>query len=479
MHITRRNLLKVASASALASSSVPAISTPKRTPDPDVLVIGAGLSGLYAALLLEREGARVTVLEGRPDRIGGRVYTLHEIPGKPEAGGEVFGPQYGRCLDVLRGLQVPQRAPQPRTQARDADLMMNIGGENIQLSDWPSHVRNPHPEALRALTPWRVFFDALPKRGVFKSLDDWTQPENAEWDISFAQYLRTQGFNDASIWLQQANSAYGNTLHEVSTAHLFHYFVWARLNATGAGRTQCAGGNDQLPQGMRAQLRGDVVMGARVTSVEDRGNSIVAKTDHGREFRARRAICTLPFSLVRHLAFEPRLTGVQWEAVETLPYYATFQIHYAFRRRFWEDDGLPPSIWTDGPLGRVNLLRDDAGEPTCYLVYVNGLQAQYLDTLTPEASDRFVQQELAKIRPASRGQLRALRIHSNQNDRFIRGSYAFWSPGMPMRLPQAMSAPHGRIHFAGEHTARAARGMEGAMESGERAALEVLERAEG
>jgi len=127
----------------------------------------------------------------------------------------------------------------------------------------------------------------------------------------------------------------------------------------------------------------------------------------------------------------------------------------------------------------VNLLRDDAGEPTCYLVYVNGLQAQYLDTLTPEASDRFVQQELAKIRPASRGQLRALRIHSNQNDRFIRGSYAFWSPGMPMRLPQAMSAPHGRIHFAGEHTARAARGMEGAMESGERAALEVLERAEG
>ncbi len=45
---------------------------------------------------------------------------------------------------------------------------------------------------------------------------------------------------------------------------------------------------------------------------------------------------------------------------------------------------------------------------------------------------------------------------------------------MPLRFPAALAAPHGRIHFAGEHTARIARGMEGAMESGERAALEAI-----
>jgi monoamine oxidase len=42
---------------------------------PSVLVLGAGLSGLYAALLLERAGVTVTVLEGR-DRVGGRVHIL-------------------------------------------------------------------------------------------------------------------------------------------------------------------------------------------------------------------------------------------------------------------------------------------------------------------------------------------------------------------------------------------------------------------
>jgi len=37
-----------------------------------------------------------------------------------------------------------------------------------------------------------------------------------------------------------------------------------------------------------------------------------------------------------------------------------------------------------------------------------------------------------------------------------------------------MFTPHGRVHFCGEQTAVANRGMEGAMESGERAAIEVL-----
>ena len=45
---------------------------PKLPTGLSVIVVGAGVSGLHAALLLERMGARVTVLEGR-DRIGGRI----------------------------------------------------------------------------------------------------------------------------------------------------------------------------------------------------------------------------------------------------------------------------------------------------------------------------------------------------------------------------------------------------------------------
>ena len=469
---TRRDSLKLLGAAPLTALAMTrgAVVAPK---PPEVLIVGAGLSGLYCALLLEQEGVKVTILEGR-QRTGGRVYTLHDLPGRPEAGGEVFGPRYARCLDMLSTLDVAQRAPNPRSQASDADLAMNVRGRTIRLADWPAHPLNPHPPALKHLTPWALFFRHLPTQMNFENLGDWMDPRHAALDVPYAQRLRALGFDDETIRLQQANSAYGNTLHEVSTLHLMHYFTWAKLNATGAGRTQCAGGNQQLPDGMRTRMRGEIVLGAVVGSVEDRGDRVQLRTRDGRRWDAARAVVTVPFSLARFLDFEPPLRGVQWEAVETLPYYATFQIHYEFRSRFWEADGLPPSLWTDSAIGRVNLLRDDAGAPACILVYVNGVQAQFLDRMAPAQADAFVQAELARLRPSSRGQLRALRIHSNQNDPFSGGSYAYWNTGMPMRFPAQMSAPHGRVHFAGEHTATLHRGMEGAMESGERAALEVL-----
>ena len=65
----------------------------------DVLIIGAGLSGLYAANLLEEEGYKVTVLEA-DKRVGGRVLTQKEIPGNPETGGTAFGSGYARVIDT-------------------------------------------------------------------------------------------------------------------------------------------------------------------------------------------------------------------------------------------------------------------------------------------------------------------------------------------------------------------------------------------
>lgn len=56
----------------------------------DVLIIGAGVSGLRSALELESQGLRVKVLEAR-DRIGGRLYTLNDVPGGPKAVGVCAG----------------------------------------------------------------------------------------------------------------------------------------------------------------------------------------------------------------------------------------------------------------------------------------------------------------------------------------------------------------------------------------------------
>jgi monoamine oxidase len=344
----------------------------------------------------------------------------------------------------------------------------------ISPADWPSHPQNPFPAAMRHLTPSQVFFRELPKLNPMENLTDWTDPRFQKLDIAYAAFLREKGFSDEAVRLLGVNSAYGNTPFDVSMLHIMHYFVWARLQLQGSGRTQCVGGNQRLPEGMRKMLRGDVRLNQRVTALRTDAAGVDVFTADGKKIRGKTAICTLPFTLLRNIDIDPQLTGLQWEAVETLPYYNTYQIHYEVKRPFWEDDGLAPNVWSDAPFDRLTLINGDDGKPACYLAYINGQSAAFLDRMSYPDAEAYVRREIERARPSTKGALKPLRVHSNQLDPFIGGSYAYWSPGMPLRFGTEMAKPHGRILFAGEHTALTNRGMEGAMESGERAALEAL-----
>lgn len=98
---------------------------------PSVVIVGAGLSGLYAALLLEQAGFQITVLEGR-DRVGGRVQTLDDLPGKPEAGGQVLSDRYSRLLRLADRYSVPLE-PQP---PRSSEVLFHINGQSVLPEQW-------------------------------------------------------------------------------------------------------------------------------------------------------------------------------------------------------------------------------------------------------------------------------------------------------------------------------------------------------
>ena len=84
--------------------------------------------------------------------------------------------------------------------------------------------------------------------------------------------------------------------------------------------------------------------------------------------------------------------------------------------------------------------------------------------------------ELARIRPATRGALELVKTVSWGNDPWARGAYAHYAPGQVTRLQPAMSAPWQRLHFAGEHTSITAPGLESAVESAQRASNEIIDR---
>ena len=107
------------------------------------------------------------------------------------------------------------------------------------------------------------------------------------------------------------------------------------------------------------------------------------------------------------------------------------------KRPFWEDDGLPGYMWTDGPAGFVvpNRVPDNPQEVTSLTAWGRGFLARYYDRIGPQAAAARAIAAIEEARPAARGQLQALHVHSWELDEFAGGAdFLAWTPGQISRL---------------------------------------------
>ncbi len=480
---SRRGFLKgVATTAALSTGVGRVLAQGVR---PDVIVIGAGLSGLNAALLLEEMGARVTCIEGR-QRAGGRLLSHQTVEGNPEWGGDSILGAYGRMQDMASRLKVKlidhagRRDMSPEAHRDPRGVELALGGAVIPRDQWPEHALNVMPAGARDRFPGRGFFQGvISEHNPLASFADWAEPESAKFDQSAYEFFKELGWSDAAIELNyNTNVQYGTSAHDVSMLMWFFVQAWFKLQSDVARVAyKVDGGNQGLPAAMAGALQSEVHYGKQVIGIRTEKSGVAVHCQDGSVYRAGRVVCSLPIPTMRWVKFDPLLPAAKAKAIRTVQVQKITKVVMVPKRPFWEDDGLNPAMWTDSEAGEIRALREgtDSNEVTCLMPWARGHLADRLDTLGEQAAMERVRAAYEQLRPAAKGQLELAGIKSWQTDPFAGGDWAIWAPGQVTELLPALIAPADRLHFCGEHTATTNRGMEGAMESGERAAFEVAE----
>ncbi len=464
---SRRQFLKGTSWLALAGIlPLPAVSAQGR-----VVVIGAGLAGLYAASLLEQQGIEVITLEARK-RVGGRVLTLDDVPGNPEAGANVIGPNYGRVINMASRLGVVLEMP----QRGEAGAFL-IDGHSLTREAWPVSTLNSLPKRLKHVAPDRLR-GALLRDNPLQSSVDWRDPKFTTVDVPAADYFRSEGLDERMLQLLDVNNSYGNTLEDTSLLSL--YRVSASIGRAISMRMplkQVKGGNSRLPEAMAASLRSPVVLGDLVRNIHQSASGVRLECSSGETYDADYVICALPATAVRKIEMAPVMPHPQQQAFRDVVYHKVTQAHMIAKEPYWEKSGDSASLWTNGMLGRVFTRRIPDHSGRCNItVWINGDGCDLFDVMGEAEAAQSILDEYERIVPASKGLVSVRRVIRWAIDPFNEGAWPAWRPGEISRLPDLLQQPHQRIFFAGEHLGISNSGMEGAMESGERAALDVLRR---
>ena len=433
-----------------------------------VIVIGAGLSGLRTAMLLQKIGFEVRVVEGR-NRVGGRVFTLDYLSGHPEAGSNVIGPNYGRILDVANsfGLAI-EEPPQPFKSG------YIINGERISKASWPTSLQNPFPPDLKKITPDRIVATLL-KKNPLQGTSDWRKPRNKKLDISAADFFRASGLSNEALKLIDSNNSYGNSLSETSLLAL-HKVSRAYKRAMSMEKKvfELESGNMRLPERMASSLLDAPILGEQVVSVNRSDGFVRINTYSGREILGDAVVFALPTSALRKIYVEPQLPSDQAEAIEQLSYHKVLQLHLLAQEPFWKSSQNFAGYWTNGPLGRIFTRPVPDSDKANITIWINGDSCdQFVSQSREQAISNILSIYYSQV-PEARGKVAFGEYIDWITNPFNEGAWAMWRPGDISRYADLLHKPSDRYFFAGEHTAYSNAGMEGAMESADRVVVEVL-----
>jgi monoamine oxidase len=447
-----------------------------------VVIVGAGMAGLVAALELRRAGHEPVVLEARA-RVGGRIHTLRE-PFTDGLYAEVGAMRIPKTHELT--LAYCERFGLP---LRPFTMENPSGYVHLRGTRWRLHEVQTKP----ALLPFELAVhesgrtvDQLWAEAIAEFGDLLARQGDAAWTEIVARYdnYSTQEFLEARGWSEGAIECFGLMAFQESLMNAsFLELLREVLGSCYRDLVEIDGGMDRLPGAFLPELRSAIRFGARMIALDQSETDVTIhyQTAGGRfAVTGDYAIVTVPFPVLRHVeVLKPFSPGKQ-RAIRQLHYDASAKILFQFRRRFWEEDDriFGGGSVTDLPIRAIYYPDHgrETGRGVILASYTWSEDAQRWGSLSP--ADRVTQalENLAVIHPQAPAEFETGISYMWHDDEFAGGAFALFDPGQQIRLYETIVRPEGRIFFAGEHASLAHAWIQGAIESGLRAALEIQAR---
>jgi monoamine oxidase len=491
--VSRRDFVRMLSAVGLLTAAgglAPRFARGGESPKPGarggdpVAILGAGVAGLTAAYRLLQAGIPCEIFEGS-ERTGGRILTKTDFNKDAmfcELGGELVDTNHADLIALARELGV--EIQELKGEDKGVDLYF-FGGKHY--SD---------EQLIPLFQPFAKKL-AADFEGVYDAEENFTEKATRFDRIDLAEYL-TQTGKGVEKWVVDMlrvayTIEYGRDADEQSSLNLI-----ALLKADTSEGFQLFGDSDEskriksgsssLPNALAKALEGKVRInkGHRLVKIAQVGSNMMlsfAIDGSSKSLKFTRVICTLPFTMLRQVDGVKALALGQkkQEAISQLGYGNNAKVMYGFTERWWRNPAakLPArsngSIFTDLPLQCTwESSRGQAGESGILTNFLGGAGAK---PFTTERFDKF-REELNRVLPGIAGKFDGQRALMNWPEyKFTRGSYTCPLVGQYTSLLKVTGEPEldGRLIFAGEHTSGDFSGfMNGAVQSGNRAAKEVL-----